>query len=72
MPYWIYLADQKWMGFAGLYSWWKSPEEQWVASCTFVTTAPNSLIEPIYDSMPVRLEEGAYDIWLDPESKELS
>ena len=72
LPHWIYLADKKWMGFAGLYSWWKSTEGEWVPSCTIVTTSPNSLIEPIHDRMPVILTEGAYDIWLDPESKELS
>ena len=60
------------MGFAGLYSWWKSPEGEWVPSCTIVTTSPNSLIEPIHDRMPVILTEGAYDIWLDTESKGLS
>ena len=72
LPYWIYLADEKWMGFAGLYSWWKSPEGQWIPSCTIVTTSPNSLVEPIHNRMPVILTEGAYDIWLEPENKDLS
>ena len=72
LPYWIYLADKKWMGFAGLYSWWKSPEGVWVPSCTIVTTSPNSVMEPIHDRMPVILTQGAYDIWLDAETKELS
>ncbi|MCH8206330.1 MAG: SOS response-associated peptidase [Chloroflexi bacterium] len=72
VPYWIYLSDERWMGFAGIYTWWKSPEGSWVASCTVITTSPNSFIEPIHDRMPVILTAGAYDMWLDPENEELA
>ena len=53
-------------GVAGLYTWWKSPDGDWVPSCTIVTTSRNSFIEPIHDRMSVILTEGAYDEWLDP------
>ena len=72
VPHWICLKDGSWMGFAGLYTWWKSPDGQWVPSCTIVTTSPNSLMEPIHDRMPVVLTEGAYDIWLAPENTDLA
>ena len=71
-PYWIHVKDEPWMGFAGVYTWWKSPEGEWVPSCTIITTSPNSFIEPIHDRMPVILTEGAYDIWLDPVNEDLS
>ena len=71
-PYWVHLKDGGWMGFAGLYTWWKSPESQWIPSCTIVTTAPNSFMEPIHDRMPVILTEGAYDTWLDPQNVDLA
>ena len=72
LPHWIHLKDRPWMGFAGVYTWWKSPEAEWVPSCTIITTSPNSFMEPIHDRMPVILTEGAYDIWLDPENQDLS
>ncbi len=72
VPQWIYLSDDRWMGFAGLYSYWKSPEGEWVPSCTIVTTTPNSFIEPIHDRMPVILTEGAYDSWMDPTNDDVS
>ena len=71
VPYWIDLSDGRWMGFAGLYTWWKSPEGDWVPSCTIITTSPNSFIEPIHNRMPAILTDGAYDVWLDPENTEL-
>ena len=71
-PYWVYLKDSAWMGFAGVYTWWRSPEGEWVPSATIITTSPNSFMEPIHDRMPVILTEGAYDIWLAPENNDLS
>lgn len=71
-PYWIGLKDGAWMGFAGLYTWWKSSEGQWVPSCTIVTTSPNSFMEPIHDRMPVILTPGSYDLWLFPEATDQS
>jgi putative SOS response-associated peptidase YedK len=72
VPHWIYAAGGAWMGFAGLYTWWKSPEGTWVPSCTIVTTSPNTFLEPIHDRMPVILTRGAYDAWLDPMNDDLS
>ena len=72
VPYWIHLADKRWMGFAGLYTWWKSPEGQWVPSSTIITTSANGFIEPVHDRMPVILTEGVYHTWLDPEDEDLA
>ena len=71
-PYWIHLEGGTWMGLAGLYTWWKSPEGEWVPSCTILTTEPNSFMETIHDRMPVILSPDAYKVWLDPTNQDTS
>jgi putative SOS response-associated peptidase YedK len=34
-------------------------------TCALLTTAPNDLVRPIHDRMPVILPADAYDAWLD-------
>ena len=72
IPHWITPSDSPWMGFAGLYTWWKSPESKWIPSCTIITTAANSFMEPIHDRMPVILTEGAYELWINQDNHDLS
>ena len=54
------------MAFAGLWENWKSPDNEWVRSCTILTTAANSFIEPVHNRMPVILSEETVPLWLDP------
>ena len=54
------------MAFAGLWENWKSQEGEWVHSCTILTTAANSFIEPIHSRMPVILSAETEPLWLDP------
>jgi putative SOS response-associated peptidase YedK len=35
-------------------------------SCTIITTAPNDLMAPIHNRMPVILQRQDYGQWLDP------
>jgi putative SOS response-associated peptidase YedK len=37
-----------------------------VESCCVLTTAPNGLIRPIHDRMPVVVPDGLEEAWLDP------
>jgi putative SOS response-associated peptidase YedK len=37
-----------------------------VPTCTLITRAPNALIRPIHDRMPVIVPREAYARWLDP------
>lgn len=53
-------------GMAGLYETWISPEKKPVRTCTIITTAPNDLVRPIHDRMPVVVGKGFEDRWLDP------
>lgn len=53
-------------GFAGLYETWMAPGKGPVHTCTIITTMPNDLMRPIHDRMPVIVEKGAEEFWMDP------
>ena len=65
-PFLIGRADGGLMAFAGLWSRWRDPEGQELATFTILTTEANSLMTPIHDRMPVILRPDAYEAWLDP------
>jgi hypothetical protein len=54
--------------FAGLWETWQPPEGALLETFTILTTAPNSLTEPIHDRMPVIVEPKDYDRWMDPST----
>jgi putative SOS response-associated peptidase YedK len=68
-PMYLHRADGRQLAFAGLYEHWRDPAEPAapdIETCTIITTAANALVAPIHDRMPVILEPGAWDAWLDP------
>jgi len=65
-PYFIRLRDDRPFAFAGLWESWEGPDHSALETCTLITTAPNELMEPIHNRMPVILAPGDYDRWLDP------
>jgi len=57
--------------FAGLRTAWKDPRtEEWLRSCTIVTTRANAAIAAVHPRMPVILERADEEAWLDPETPE--
>jgi putative SOS response-associated peptidase YedK len=61
------LTDGATFCFAGLWTTWRGPRDERVASCTIVTTAANELVAPVHDRMPVVLADAAsWEAWLDP------
>jgi len=65
-PMCIRLKSEEPFMFAGLFSVWRgSQEEPELATFTIITTAPNELLAPIHNRMPVILREKDYDRWLD-------
>jgi putative SOS response-associated peptidase YedK len=64
-PYLIRFADRRPFGFAGLWERWHEPGGGSVDSCTIITTEPNPLVEAIHDRMPVILNPGDFDEWLE-------
>jgi putative SOS response-associated peptidase YedK len=65
-PYYVRLKEDLPFGFAGLWEHWKD-EGDTIESCTIITTAANSLMQPIHDRMPVIVAPDEYALWLDPE-----
>jgi putative SOS response-associated peptidase YedK len=66
LPFCFTLADESVFAFAGIWERWKSPQGQWIKSCSILTTTANQLAKEIHDRMPVILPRDAYDVWLDP------
>ncbi|PKB71239.1 MAG: hypothetical protein BZY87_06375 [SAR202 cluster bacterium Io17-Chloro-G6] len=66
IPTFIYARNHDPLAFAGLWETWKSPEGPVIKSCTIITTAANSLIQPLHHRMPVILSEETQALWLDP------
>ncbi len=65
-PYCIRLANGGPFGLAGLWEYWKDPiEGDPVESCTIVTTMANELLAPIHERMPVIIDRGDFNAWLD-------
>ena len=72
-PYFFRRADGQPMTMAGLWERWAPRVEdgdtgdgQAVLTCAVITTAAGPDMEGIHDRMPVILEAGALDPWLDP------
>ncbi len=51
--------------FAGLWERWVRPEGGVLESFAIVTTAANEMLTPYHDRMPVILDPGDHDAWLD-------
>lgn len=69
VPYFIRLKSGKPFAFAGLWDTWQGPDGGAVNSATIITTAPNRLMAPIHNRMPVILPSDAYAQWLDPAAR---
>jgi putative SOS response-associated peptidase YedK len=66
-PFAITSSDGSPIALAGLWSGWRDPDTgEVVRSFAIVTTAPNDLLRPIHDRMPVVIPEADWDRWLDP------
>ena len=66
-PYFIHPGDGEIMAMAGLYELWKSPEDEWIWTCTVITTDAPDDLGRIHDRMPMIIERDRWDAWLDPE-----
>lgn len=67
-PVWFSRPDGDLFAFAGIWAELKRRESDEVLhSCALITCAPNELMRPIHDRMPVVLDPDAESAWLDPE-----
>lgn len=68
-PYHVTRADGAPFAFAGLWTGWKDPaDDQWLRTCTIVTTTANEAISGIHPRMPVILDPLQEQAWIDPET----
>lgn len=65
-PYHIFQKDHQLFAFAGLWEYWEHDTET-LYSCTIITTAANSLMQPIHERMPVIISKSDYPQWLDSQ-----
>jgi putative SOS response-associated peptidase YedK len=65
---WVFrAADGSMLALSGLYEVWRqSPEDEWLVTCTLITTTANELMSPVHDRMPVVLRPEDYETWLNP------
>jgi putative SOS response-associated peptidase YedK len=52
---------------AGIWDRWIGPDGSEVESCCVLTTAPNALVAPLHNRMPVTVPEGLEQAWLEPK-----
>jgi putative SOS response-associated peptidase YedK len=67
-PLLIRRKDQAPFAFAGLWERWRQPDGQILRSCSIVTCPANALVAAVHDRMPVILDPGDFERWLDPEA----
>lgn len=67
-PWYVSPKGEPLFAFAGLFEAWRPPGSQddgaWVLTCCIVTTAPNALMAPLHDRMPVILRREHWGAWL--------
>lgn len=64
-PYYIRRAGDEPMGLAGLWELWVGPGGASLETCALMTTEANGFTLAIHDRMPVIVDPGDYDLWLD-------
>ncbi len=70
LPHFIHHGDGTPLALGGVWSSWKSPDGERIATCSILTTTPNELVAPIHDRMPVILPRQSWERWLDREVTE--
>jgi putative SOS response-associated peptidase YedK len=66
-PFFICMKDDAPFCMAGLYDIWTNADGEKTTTCTIITTEANEIMKPIHHRMPVILDTGDYDVWLDVE-----
>ena len=68
-PFFIHPKDGGVMAMAGLYEFWKSPEDEWLFTVTVITTQAEDALGHIHDRMPMLVEPARWEAWLDPRQQ---
>ena len=68
-PFCFEVNDGQLFAFAGIWDRWKDPSGGWIKTCSILTTTSNAVTSSVHDRMPVILDPGSYDLWLDAGMK---
>ena len=74
-PYLYEVEGSQPFALAGLWESWRGaagPDSPPLESCTILTTEASELASQVHDRMPVILEPGDYDSWLNPDSGDVA
>ena len=71
-PYYIFHPEKKILPMAGLWTTWQSSELSIIESYTIITTKPQKPIAHIHNRMPVIIENGMINKWINCESNSLN
>jgi putative SOS response-associated peptidase YedK len=69
-PFYFQVADGRPFAFAGLWERWHGEEGEVIESCALLTTDANATVRPVHNRMPVILQPGEYNDWLDHEQQD--
>jgi putative SOS response-associated peptidase YedK len=73
-PWCIRLPGDAPFAFGAIWERWlptgAEPPVEPLVTCALITTAPNEVMAPIHDRMPVIVPPGAFTTWLDPRTRE--
>jgi putative SOS response-associated peptidase YedK len=70
-PYRLEVSEGALFAFAGVWDWWKDAKGAAVETCSILTTTSNPVTSAIHDRIPVILDPGDYDLWLDPGMRDV-
>jgi len=72
VPHWIFRADGYPVGFAGIWATRKGPDGEWTRTCAILTRAAMGVVAPLHDRMPIALDPGHWEVWLDREQTDVN
>lgn len=65
-PYFITPTDGRPLAMAGLYEYWRRPDQSWLITATIITTDATDELGLLHDRMPMVVEPHNWGAWLDP------
>jgi len=62
-------ADERVLALAGLWEHWQDADGNELESCSILVQAANEQVGRVHDRMPVIIDPGSFDLWLDIHSQ---
>lgn len=72
LPYCFEVNDGELFAFAGIWDCWRDRNGTAVETCSILTTTANLVTRSVHDRMPVILDRSSFELWLDPEMRDVA